>query len=263
MNKIKKICMILIVVLICIVLFIFSLEPFIESMHISNRVGQKVGYSEVSIKDYVTLSNGTIGQYYRLLQSGDMEKAYSLFTPEYRQFVTLEEYVTKQQDLVSGEIVYAVKDIVQATENMFKAYVDENGTGKEYLIILGKSKISDKVNVNDTFALAPENFLEYEATENSIRKDKITYRVKGYRVELQKCILELVVTNDRDEEIQLESAKMIGTESGTFLSNEKYVILPNEEKELIIEFDTEIDFPEAFEITRRDGNKLRTYTFEV
>lgn len=254
MKTMKRLCGILIVLIICGLVFIFSSQKHLDNEYdISKIIGEHNTGGDISIEEYVVLVKNTIGTYLNYLTNEDFEKAYALLTPEYKEYVSYEQYLEEMQKLsLNG---YRVKDMVRKTENMYEAYIEiADGNTYGYLIIFNDEK----------FGIAPDEFLKYSVVDEKIEKDKVEYSLIGYKVELNKCIFDICINNKNDEIIEISDAKMTTNEGGKVKADTAvFKVEPNTEVNVQIEFSTSIDFPATFEIERDAGKTIRTYIFKL
>ena len=254
MNAIcKKICGTLIVVLVVICFINSTLKDFEnEKMSMKNIIGEKVAGKQISLNEYVLLCEKTIGIYISAGKSGDTAKMYSLLTPQYQDVVGYDDYKMSVKNVDFSEAYIANIDILAEKLYLAEVVYNEN-EAQEYLIVIGEEE----------FGLVPEKFLEYNDVNENISKRNVTYTMLGYEVRLDKCIFDMKIKNENKEEILISKAKMIdnyGTQSDVMLNAK---IAPGEERIISIPIETEIDFPEIFEITRETEKKYMNYTFEL
>ena len=116
----------------------------------------------------------------------------------------------------------------------------------------------------DNYYIIPEPFLKYEEVNQKITKKGVTYELHGYQVDLDRCLFDMTITNDTKKEIEIYQVKMTNTAGGTRNAiNQKTKIQPNESLQISYKVETYIDFPMQLELTRKDGEKIRVYTFEL
>lgn len=254
MNKYNKIIIILIVIIIISIFVINGLNNFSkEKLGIENIIGEPVAVGEISISEYTLLTQRTLGAYFKYLREGRIEDAYTLLTPEYKQYVSSGDF--EAEALKYDYNTFEFKTVAIRTENMYELDIElSDGLIHKFLLIL-----NDK-----TFAIVPEPFLKYEEVNQTIKKDNVTYNLIGYEVDLEECYFYLEITNDNKEEIKISSAHMEATNGSLIYADDiDYIIPANSTESILIKFETSIDFPEILEIERDAGNKLRIYTFKL
>lgn len=254
MKIIKKITFIVIIITIVIVVLGISFNKFSDnSTNIANIIGTPSTGRTILVSEYVLLTEKTLGAYFKYLREGKVESAYNLLTPEYKSVVSSGDYASEMQKLDFTN--YSIQSVSMRTTNMYEIIVRlSDNTLHNFLVILRK----------DTFAIVPEPFLEYVNVNNEIKKDKVTYKLLGYEVDLEKCIFDLEIINDKSEKVIISDARMEATNGSSMSANNAdFEIEPNSSKNVSIEFETNIDFPKTFEIERDAGNKLRIYTFDL
>ena len=249
----KKISAVLILVLIVLCFVNVTLKDFEkEKLSMANIIGEKVTGKQITLNEYIMLSENTIGIYISAGRSGDTAKMYSLLTPQYRDLISYEDYTSSVKNIDFSRAYISNIDIL--AEKLYLAEVVYNAEeSQEYLIVIEE----------EGFGLVPEKFLEYNNVEEKIKKRNVTYTLMGYEVRLDKCIFDIKIKNENKDEIIISQARMIdnyGRDTAVAV-NEK--IGPSEEKIISIPIATELDFPEIFEITRETEKKYMNYSFEL
>ena len=251
----KKSVIFFAIIILIVVLYVNStLNKFVnEEFDILTTIGSEATSPKLSVNEFVLLSNKTIGVYFKWIQDGKYENAYAVLTPEYKEIVTLEDYKKNMEQIDFSS--YQVKDITLKTQNMYIANVEtKDGKNHEILIIMK----------DDSFAIVPEPFLKYVTVGNDITKDKITYELIGYEIDVNKCIFDVLITNNNDERVEISSASMttsdeivIGAENGV------QIIEPNSTNNISFEVKATLEIPILFSIERNAGKTLKTYNFKL
>lgn len=249
----KKLSATLVVILIVVCFLNVTLKDFEkEKLNMANIIGEKVTGKQVTLNEYVMLCEKTIGIYISAARSGDSAKMYSLLTPQYRDIISYDNYVESIKNIDFSNAYISNIDVL--TTNLYTAeVVYDNQNAQEYLILLE----------DEDFGLVPEKFLEYVEVNEDIKKRNVIYTLLGYEVRTDACIFDLKIKNENKDEILISKANMLnnyGVDTDVNL-NEK--IAPGEEKIISITFETELDFPEVFEITRETEKKYMNYKFEL
>ncbi len=255
-NKKKVIILLFFISLIAAVMLILinKYDEFVDEKYgIETRIGEKSIGGDIGVYEYKVLIEKTIGPYLKALKDGEFETAYSYHAPEYNQYVSYDEFLNKVKD--KNYDSYTVLNVVKITQNMYEIILNmADGNEHEFLVIVCEDKST----------ITPENFLLYSDVNESIEKKNVRYELKGYKVLLDKCIFYITIENKTNEEININSAKMVTTVGSTKVAeNGKFVIAPKYKLDLEIEFDTSVSFPKTFMIEKKEKNKIRTYEFKL
>lgn len=255
-NKKKVIILLFFISLIAAVMLILinKYDEFVDEKYgIETRIGEKSIGGDIGVYEYKVLIEKTIGPYLKALKDGEFETAYSYHTPEYNQYVSYDEFLNKVKD--KNYDSYTVLNVVKITQNMYEIILNmADGNEHEFLVIVSEDKST----------ITPENFLLYSDVNESIEKKNVRYELKGYKVLLDKCIFYITIENKTNEEININSSKMVTTVGSTKVAeNGKFVIAPKYKLDLEIEFDTSVSFPKTFMIEKKEKNKIRTYEFKL
>lgn len=255
-NKKKVIILLFFISLIAAVMLILinKYDEFVDEKYgIETRIGEKSIGGDIGVYEYKVLIEKTIGPYLKALKDGEFETAYSYHAPEYNQYVSYDEFLNKVKD--KNYDSYTVLNVVKITQNMYEIILNmADGNEHEFLVIVCEDKST----------ITPENFLLYSDVNESIEKKNVRYELKGYKVLLDKCIFYITIENKTNEEININSSKMVTTVGSTKVAeNGKFVIAPKNKLDLEIEFDTSVSFPKTFMIEKKEKNKIRTYEFKL
>lgn len=255
-NKKKVIILLFFISLIAAVMLILinKYDEFVDEKYgIETRIGEKSIGGDIGVYEYKVLIEKTIGPYLKALKDGEFETAYSYHAPEYNQYVSYDEFLNKVKD--KNYDSYTVLNVVKITQNMYEIILNmADGNEHEFLVIVCEDKST----------ITPENFLLYSDVNESIEKKNVRYELKGYKVLLDKCIFYITIENKTNEEININSSKMVTTVGSTKVAeNGKLVIAPKYKLDLEIEFDTSVSFPKTFMIEKNEKNKIRTYEFKL
>lgn len=255
-NKKKVIILLFFISLIAAIMLILinKYDEFVDEKYgIETRIGEKSIGGDIGVYEYKVLIEKTIGPYLKALKDGEFETAYSYHTPEYNQYVSYDEFLKKVKD--KNYDSYTVLNVVKITQNMYEIILNmADGNEHEFLVIVSEDKST----------ITPENFLLYSDVNESIEKKNVRYELKGYKVLLDKCIFYITIENKTNEEININSSKMVTTVGSTKVAeNGKFVIAPKYKLDLEIEFDTSVSFPKTFMIEKKEKNKIRTYEFKL
>ena len=256
-ERIGKIYTFLISTLVILLFLIFTLSQFMEAdfgHNIQSMIGSEYpGTYSISVRDNYILKSA-INIYIQTIHSGDFEGAYSYLLPQYQEHISKEIFEQKMNEIGKENFVIQNMTMSRHTEKMFSFDVDiKNDIKLKILIILD----------DENYYIVPEPFLDYKTIDKKITKKGVTYHLKGYQVDLERCIFDMAITNNNDKEIEIYEVKMIDSnEVDRNAINDNLKILPKETKDISFLVETSIDFPKKLEVTRKDNEKLRVYTFE-
>lgn len=256
-KKIGKIYAFLISTLIILLFLIFTLSKFMEAdfgHDIESMIGSEYsGAYSVSVRDNYILKSA-INIYIQTIHSGDLSGAYKYLLPQYQEYISEEIYKQKMNEIGLENFVIQNMNMARHTEKMFSFDVSlKNNIKLKLLIILD----------DENYYIVPEPFLDYKTIDKKITKKGVTYHLKGYQVNLERCIFDVTITNNNASEIEISEVKMTDKYDVERESiNDNVKIASNESKDISFLVETSIDFPKKLEITRKDDEKLRVYTFE-
>lgn len=257
-EKIKKVYKLLFTAILVTLFLAITLNEFIEAdfgKNIETMIGPEYsGGASISVKENIILKS-TIDIYIQTIHSGDLEGAYDYLLPQYQEYISKEIYMQKMQEIGTENFVIQAMELKHETENMFSFDITlKNETKLKLLLILAE----------ENYYIVPEPFLKYEDVNKEITKKGVTYNLKGYQVDLERCIFDMVITNNTNDEIEITQVKMTSTAGGIRNAvNQKTKIQPHETLEVPYKVETYLDFPASLELTRKDGEKIRVYTFEL
>ena len=258
-QKMKKLMKFLIVFLVVITFVTITLKQFTDDNFGMASTQELIGaeYSggeALTIRENLILK-AAVDAYIQAIYSGDIETAYSYVYPEYKEIVLIDTFKAKINEIGNENFVIKELEIVQETDKLFSFHITIKNESKLHILM-----ILDEKN----YYLVPEPFLEYKSVNEEITKKGVTYTLKGYQVDLERCIFDMTLTNAKDEEVKIEGVRMITSDIGSYRSlNGEMTLQPNETKDVSFIIETHIDFPTALEITRNDDEKMRVYTFEL
>lgn len=257
-EKVKKVYVSLLFALVVLVFIIITLQKFVEKdlgHDIQSMIGREnAGAYSISVRDNYILKSA-INIYIQTIHSGDLTGAYGYLLPQYKNHVSEEIYKEKMNEIGLDNFVIQDMTIEQQTEKMFSFDVEIKNEHKLKLLII----LDDK-----NYYIVPEPFLDYRILNQEITKKSVTYQLKGYQVDLERCIFDMTITNNNKKDIEIYEVKMTDMYGSTRNAiNEKIKIAPNESKDISFLVETSIDFPQMLEIVRRDGDKVMVYTFEL
>ena len=257
-EKVKKINISLIAIIAILAFIIISLEKFAEKdlgHDVQSMIGREyAGAYSISVRDNYILKSA-INIYIQTIHSGDLAGAYEYLLPQYKNHVSQDIYEQKMREIGLENFVIKNMTVEQCTEKMFSFDVELKNEIKLKLLII----LDDK-----NYYIVPEPFLDYKTINKEITKKGVTYQLKGYQVDLERCIFDMTITNSGYKEVEIYEVKMTdtyGVERSSVNTNVK--IAPNETKDISFLVETSIDFPYVLDVVRRDEDKVMVYTFEL
>ncbi len=254
MKKLQTLFLIVIILIVVIIFLNTTIEDYGDKKDSKNMVGEVSAGGRLNYKEFLILAENTVGKYYNLIKEKKYEDAYNLLTPEYRKYISSGDYLSQIEKTEINS--FQVNDIVQITEYFYEAFMTINNEDKKMLI-----KIED-----DKFSLSPDEFLTYINSNEQVKKSDVTCELKGYEVNLYKCIFNITLTNSSDKDVTFSDAS-ITMASGKIertINEDYFVIKANSTADFDIEFETVMDFPEFFEMERQyDDDEVKKYTFEL
>lgn len=258
-QKLKKLMKFLFIFLVVLTFVTITLRQFAEENFGMGTTKELIG-TEFSGGEALTVRENlilkaAIDAYVQAIYSGDIEKAYAYVYPEYKEIVTLDAFKTKINEIGCENFVVEKMEIEQETDKMFSFHITIKNDNKLHVLM---------ILAEENYFLVPEPFLEYKTVNEEITKKGVTYTLKGYQVDLNRCVFDMTLTNTTDKEVKIEGVKMITADLGSYRAlNGAMTLQPNETKNISFVSETHIDFPTALEITRNDNEKIRVYTFEL
>lgn len=254
MKGTNKIILVLIFAIIACTVLTGSLKEYKEHKDISNTIGEIYNTNfEIGVREYVYVVEKTIGAYFRAIRENRTMDAYIMHTDEYKAYMSYEEFLKEIEGYDFNSFVFETFALI--SENVYEARVKLSDGLTHSFIILIKG---------DSFGIGPNGFLKYENVNEKIKRDKVEYNLVGYKVSLKECEFDVIITNNNKEKIDISSFKIINKDGGNVYSNTSGISVESKSSDTLkIKFATSIDFPEVFEIERKDGNKIRTYIFEL
>ncbi len=255
--KIKKIYMFLLAIIVALLFITYTLNKFVDEdmgHDIEDMLGQEyAGGASLTVRDNYLLRSA-INIYIQTIHSGDLDGAYNYLLPQYREHVAKEDYMLMINDVGTENFEIQDMSISRHTQNLFSFdVVIKNDLKLKLLLILD----------DENYYIVPEAFLDYKTIEQEITKKGVTYHLQGYQVDLERCVFDMTITNTNNEEVEIYEVKMTDTTGGIHNAiNENITIPANETQKVSFVVETSVDFPAILDITRRDNNTIRVYTFE-
>lgn len=257
-EKVKKVYISLIAIIAILAFIVISLQKFAEKdlgHDVQSMIGREyAGAYSISVRDNYILKSA-INIYIQTIHSGDLSGAYAYLLPQYKSHISEDIYREKMNEIGLENFVIKDMTVEQQTEKMFSFDVElKNEVKLKLLIILD----------DENYYIVPEPFLDYKILNKEISKKGVTYQLKGYQVDLERCIFDMTITNNNYEEVEIYEVKMTDTYGVERTSiNDNIKIAPNETKDISFLVETSIDFPQMLDVVRRNGDKVMVYTFEL
>lgn len=255
----KKVTRTLIFVIIVLIVVLFTFLNYADKKSdVSKKIGNKIYGGTISTIDFAKVVK-VYNLYNEMLKNGEYQSAYDALSYEYRQIKDYDTFLNdiKNKSIVATDNISEVRQLTDYTY-MVTSIVNENEV--QSLIIYNPSTAR--------YQIAPEAFIEHQNSNRKIKKDKAIYEVFETNNYVDKFVLTMKITNlDKKNTLTINDIKLDRDDGlkkirGDFVGLK---LAPLEEKELIIEFKTDIDFPQAIEISRtslKDGS-IKTYTLEL
>ena len=257
--KLRKLMKFLIAFLAVITFLTITLKQYTNEKfgvdNVQNLIGvEYAGGEALTVRENLILQ-AALDAYIQAIYSGDITRAYGYVYPKYKEIVSLEVFENQMKEIGYENFVIEKLEIEQETDKMFCYNISiKNENQLQILIILDK----------ENYYIVPEPFLEYVKVDEKISKKGLTYVLNGYQVDLNRCIFDMTITNNQDEEAKIMQAKMNSATGGSYRALNAEITIPaHATKEVSIICETHLDFPASFEITRNDNEKIRVYTFQL
>ena len=252
MKKRLKILMTLIGIIIVLIFILISLNQFSkEKYDIKNRIGAIVPMANMTMNEYITLSDGTIKVYLKFLQNHEYEKAYSLLSPYYKEIVSYEVFEGNMKILDFSD--YYIAQIVHETENMYIVDVQLGDSINKMLVLIGEKG----------FHIVPEPFLKYYSMNQKITKNGIEYELIGYQINVDSCIFDLKISNNSKKDAVLDSKIFLSSSYSIDAENGAITVKAGNIEPVSLKFNTHIEFPSKLQLIRKDEKKERIYEFKL
>lgn len=251
-KKRLKILLTLFVSIVVLIFITISLSNFSrEKLDIQKRIGNVISSNNLTMREYTTISENTIGRYLHFLQNKEYNNAYLMLSPYYKEIVSSDVFIQKMEEIDFSD--YHITQIVHETDNMYVVDVQLNDKIDRMLVM-----IEDK-----GFCIVPEPFLKYFSTNQKITKNGIQYELIGYQVNIDNCIFDVKIANNSNKDAIIESNMLLASGYSISAENKEILIDAGKTDNFSITFSTHIDFPSIFQIVRKDEKKERIYEFKL
>lgn len=239
-KKLPKILIILI--LVAIVLNIMLSRYIKEESDISRKLGPTWNGGQVSIYNYRAITKN-FDYYINHLKNKDYESAYKLVGHEYKTYKDFETFVKDVKNINYEDL--QIINVIQRTKYMYSIiYSSKSHEKLENLMIFNEE--------NTSFTITPETFIEYREYEESVRKNNVKYELVNTINYIDKYVANIKITNlSKKKEVNISNIELVQNDIKHIKSNLKDIkINPEESKNITVEFETYIDFPNKIEISR-------------
>lgn len=260
-KNLRKKKLIKFLVLSCIILgltkFVLDTSVFSDTK-IQNRVSPVLPVS-VTIEDALYVKQYSIDKYLSYVNDNEFKKAYAMFTDEYKEFKSYNEYLNDIEGIDFS--TFKLQEVKQLSEKTFVTPVEymKNGVLIEETYLVLVNKVNDK-----NMKISPNRFLySFEKTEFS--KNGIKFIIEECTVNSDKITLTVNIKNNNFFEDIIISEIGIGFNEveAKMKTVEDFVIKSRDSKTFELEFDSNYDIPKFLKIERNMEDTVRTYTFEL
>ena len=255
----KKLPKILIILIITGIVLNILLSRYIErESDISRKLGPIWNGGQVSMYNYRAISKN-FEYYIYHLKNKDYEKAYNLVGYGYKLYKDFETYVEDVEKVNYEEL--QITNVIQRTKYMYSIIYSTKSTENiENLMIFNEE--------NTAFTIMPEPFLEYKEYEERIKKKNVEYELLNTINYIDKYIVNLKITNfDKKESVIISNVELVQNNVKHIKSNikEDIKVAPGESKNIALEYETYIDFPNKIELSRQleKTKKIETYILNI
>ena len=250
MKKIIKFLCILICILLAIIFLLKSFQK--EKVNIADKIGTKVGESELSMTDYYNLVQIIENTYKEYLMKGDYETAYSMLNQNYRSYVSFSDYQEKMKNKDNSNL--KVTDIKRISQTTY--HVTTNASGDDFTIIIDKGE--------SKFLLLPESFLGAKKLNNSVSHNKLKCVLEDYLVKVGETLFNVKLTNNSNEDMNITGGKLFTNLDDKIEIPFNITVPAKETKDIIVSFGTNYAFPKKLILYRANGEKEDIeYVFDI
>lgn len=227
-----------------------------EKSDISRKIGNEVSANTMTTREYVNVTEA-YGKYMDYIKSGNIEEVYNLFLYDYKQHKDYETYFKEisMRNYNDAEI----SEVIKRTNNMYSIILNVEDEKIENLVIYDED--------NSKYYIVPENLLEYNVLNKVIEKKKVSYEIVDTLNYIDKYVANIRITNlNQKKSITISEINLSSDGRKDIKSNLKQVELaPLESKDIVVEFETYIDFPDKIKISRviNEKNIVETYEIEL
>ncbi len=252
MNKIMKVLLIMITILI---LLMITVPRYVDrKVDISLKVGEPWHGGNVSVMEYNVISR-YFHYFFNLVEEQDYEHAYAMTTLQYRLHDSLEDFIKKLESYPIDSFI--LKEVLPLSQNLFQVKYINNEVEYSFLTLLSEGKME----------IVLGDFLEEKQYDDVNKtKSKVKYHLKKTENYTNQFLVYLEVDNKRDTDIFLQDLTL--QVEGHRLKEaiqERYIVPKKQLKEVVLEFEMNFEFPAQiqFDTVDEKGRHLGTVSFEI
>ena len=250
MKKIIKFLCILSCILLFIIFLLKSYQK--EQVNIADKIGAKIGESELSMTDYYNLVQIIENTYKEYLMNGDYKTAYSMLNQNYRNYVSFDDYQEKMKNKdISNLKVTNIKRVSKTTY-----HATTNSSGDDFTIIIDKDE--------GKFLLLPESFLGAKKLDSKVSNNKLKCVLEDYLVKVDETLFNVKLTNSSNEDMNITGGKLFTNLDDKIEIPFNITVPSKETKEIVVSFSTKYAFPKKLILYRANGEKEDLeYAFDI
>lgn len=258
-NAMKKI--IIFLAMTCIILgiikFVLDTSVF-NDIEIQNRMSSMLPTS-VTVENALYVKTYSIAKYLAYIEVGEYEKAYNMFTDEYKAYKSYKDYMSDIKDI--DFTTFRVQEVKELTENTFIVPVEymQNGELLEETYLVLVNKVNDKI-----MKISPDRFLYSLEDKLEFSKNHIKFIIEEETVYSDKIHLKVTVKNNNlFEDINITKIGIGYNLQESKMETVNAKIEAKSSQTFEIEFSANYDVPKYLKIEREMKEVTRTYTFEL
>lgn len=256
---IKKVSKTLISLMIILIVVLVTFLNYAEQKEdVSQKIGNKIYGGTISTIDFAKIVK-VYNTYNEMLKNGEYQEAYNALSYEYMQYKDYENFL---KDIKNNEITIAdeILDIRQLTAYMYMITVNAGETQFQSLIIYNPNSAK--------YHVVPNTLLEHKEINKKIKKDNVVYEILETNNYIDKFVLNMKIINlDKKNTAEIDNIKLNRNNGLRMIKGNisNIELKPLEEKNISIEFETDIDFPKEIEISRTflKNNSIKTYSVNL
>lgn len=246
----------------CIILGLtkFVLDTSVYSdTKIQNRVNSNLPIS-VTVEDALYVKKYSIDKYLSYVNKGELKKAYGMFTEEYKDFKSFEEY---KKDIEGIDFsTFKLQEVKQISDKTFVTPVEymKNGVFVEETYVVLANKVNDK-----NMKISPDRFLYSFEKNLEFSKNGIEFVLEECVVNSDKITLTVNVKNNNFfEDVTITKIGVAFNAVESKMDKTGNAIIKARDSETFkLEFTSNYDIPKYLKVEREMEDTVRTYTFEL